>query len=89
MDIALDLLKAPHIGIREFKEKISTLLNQRKTLVVTDRGEPTSVLIPYAEMLELLDIMEEVNDPKTRALVASGRKSVKQGGKGHPVFPKA
>ena len=86
MDIALNLLKAPHIGIREFKERISSLLNQRKTLILTDHGEPSSVLVPYADMLELLDILEEINDPKTRLLIEAGRKSIKQGSKGIPVF---
>jgi prevent-host-death family protein len=86
MDIALNLLKAPHVGIREFKEKISSLLNKRKTLVLTDHGEPASVLIPYADMLELLDILDEINDPKTRSLVGSGRKSIKQGTKGISIF---
>ena len=88
MDIALNLLKAPHVGIREFKEKISSLLNKRKTLVLTDHGQPASVLIPYSDMLELLDILDEINDPKTRTLVESGRKSIKQGAKGVPVFTK-
>ncbi len=57
MDIALNLLKAPHVGVREFKEKISSFLNKRKTLVVTDHGEPTSVLVPYKDMMEILDIL--------------------------------
>lgn len=89
MDIALDLLKAPHVGIREFKERASFLLNKRKTLVVTDRGKPTSVLVSYGDMLELLDVIEEINDPKTLSLVEQGRKSIKQGSKGIPVLPNA
>lgn len=88
MDIALNLLKAPHVGIREFKEKISFLLNKRKTLVLTDHGEPASVLVPYEDMLELLDILDEINDPKVLSLIESGRKSIKQGAKGFPVFPR-
>jgi len=86
MDIALNLLKAPHFGVREFKEKISSLLNKRETLVLTDHGEPTGVLVPYADMLELLDILDEIDDPKTRSLIDSGRKSIKQGAKGIPIF---
>ena len=89
MAMALDLLRAPHIGIREFKDKISSLVNRRKTLILTDHGEPSSVLIPYQDMLELIDILEEIHDPKARSLVTSGRKSVKQGVEGIPVFPRA
>jgi len=63
MDIALNLLKAPHVGVREFKEKVSSFLNKRKTLVVTDHGDPASVLVPYKDMMEILDILE--NTPKS------------------------
>lgn len=88
MAIALSLLKAPHVGVREFKEKISSFLNKGKTLIVTDHGQPTNVLVPYDDMLELMDILEEINDPQTRSLVAIGRKAIKQGAKGIPVFPR-
>ena len=85
MAIALSLLKAPHVGVREFKEKISSFLNKGRTLVVTDHGEPTSVMVPYNDMLELLDILEESDDPEVRYLVAIGRKSIKNGAKGIAV----
>ncbi len=89
MDIALDLLKAPHVGVREFKAKMSSLLDKRRTLVVTEHGEPTSVVVPYQDMMELLDILEEINDPQTRQTIALGRKSIKENVKGIPVFPQA
>ncbi|MBF0533257.1 MAG: type II toxin-antitoxin system prevent-host-death family antitoxin [Candidatus Omnitrophica bacterium] len=86
MNIALDLLGAPHIGVREFKEKFSALLKQKRPLVVTEHGTPTNVVVPYGEMLEILDLIEEINDPATRSLVLAGREAIQKGKKGIPVF---
>ena len=86
MKIVLDLLKADHIGVRELRTNLSRRLKTRKPLVITDHSQPVKVIVPYEDMLELLDILEEINDPKTRRLVALGRKSIKEGAKGIPVF---
>ena len=88
MDIALDLLKAPHVGVRELKENLSGFLKKKRPLVVTEHGAPTRVLVPYDEMVELLDIIEEIDDVETASLVAQGRRAIREGAKGIPVFPK-
>ena len=89
MGIAINLLKAPHVGIRELKEGLSAFLKKSSPVVVTDRGEPTNVILPYEDVVELLDIIEEINDPDTRSLVAEGRQAIKAGKEGVPVFPAA
>ena len=84
MSIATDLLKANRVGIREIKEHLSTrLLNN--ILVITDRGAPVSVNLPYAEVLELTDIIDEILDWETLATVRAGRKAIQEGAKGIPV----
>jgi PHD/YefM family antitoxin component YafN of YafNO toxin-antitoxin module len=86
MDIALDLLKAKHIGVRELKEGLSAFLKKDAPLVVTEHGAPTRVIVPYDEMLELLDILEEIDDTRASSLVAEGRRALREGAKGIPVF---
>ena len=84
MSIAVDLLKTNHVGIRELKGHL-TAKSLKEPLVITDRGIPISVSLPYSDVLELIDILEEVSDPKTMALVREGRQAVKNGAKAIPV----
>lgn len=85
MSIAADLLKADHVGIRDLKENLSKILKKKNPLIVTDRGTPAHVILPYSEMLELLDIIDEIEDRDTLKTVTEGRKAVKAGAKGKPA----
>ncbi len=86
MSIAADLLKANHIEIRDLKEHL-TREYLKETLVITERGIPISVNIPYFDVLELVDILEEISDPKIIALVQEGRHAIKRGAKVIPAAP--
>lgn len=81
MSIATDLLKAEHVGIRDIKEHLSTRL-LKDILVITDRGTPVSVNLPYSDVLELVDIIDEVTDLETMATVSEGRKAIQESAKG-------
>jgi hypothetical protein len=85
MSIATDLLKANHVGIREIKEHLSTRL-LKDILVITDRGRPVSVTLPYLDVLELVDIIDEVTDLETIVLVSEARKAIREGSKGISVI---
>ena len=84
MTTAMDLLKAEHVGVREFKEHVSAD-SLKKITVVTDHGKPISVNLPFDEVLELVDILDELRDHEVLEAVASGRKSIKAGHKGVSV----
>ena len=84
MSIATDLLKTRHVGIRDLKEHLTTEL-LHKPLIITDRGTPVSVNVPYSEMMEFLDILNEIEDTETVLTVQEGRKAIKAGAKGIPV----
>jgi PHD/YefM family antitoxin component YafN of YafNO toxin-antitoxin module len=84
MSIAADLLKADHIGVRDLKTQLSSKL-LGDLLVITDRGKPVSVNLPYSDVLELIDILDELTDPETLAMIAEGRKAIKAGAEGIPV----
>lgn len=85
MSIAIDLLHAPHVGIRDLKENLSRFLKAKKPLVVTDNGTPVDVIIPYPEMLELIDIFDEIQDMEAIKTVQEAREAIRSGAKGIPV----
>lgn len=84
MSIATHLLKAHRVGIRDLKEHLSTK-SLREPLIVTDRGTPVSVNLPYQDVLELLDIIDELSDLATVSTIYKGRIAIRQGARGFPV----
>ena len=74
-----ELMKAKHVGVRDLKTHLSALLDKNKPLVVTERGKPRHFVIPYEEMIEIVDILEEASDPKLVAEVERARNSHKKG----------
>ena len=84
MSISTDLLKADRVGVRDLKEHLSGKF-LRRALVITDRGVPISVNLPYSDVLELTDIVDELLDSRTVADVFSARKAMRHGAKGIDV----
>ncbi len=84
MSIATDLLKADHMGIRDLKEHLSAKLLE-KVLVITDRGAPMSVNLPYSDVLELTDLLDELLDLETIGTIREAREAIKAGAKGVAV----
>ncbi|MFH1379149.1 MAG: hypothetical protein ABII23_02605 [bacterium] len=84
MNISAALLKAEHIGIKDLKEHLSAKYLD-ELLIITDRGDPISVTIPYTDVLEFIDIFEELSDKGTLKMVREGREAIKAGAKGISV----
>ncbi len=84
MSIATNILKSPHVGVRDLKIHLSSFL-KKGSLVVTDRGVPVNVILPYADTIELLDMLDEVTDSETIKTIQEGRKAINAGTKGVPV----
>ena len=84
MSVSTDFLKARHVGVRDFKSHLSKIYLNR-VLVITDRGNPISVNVPYEELLELVDMLDEMSDAETSKTVEEGRKAIRAGAKGVPV----
>lgn len=81
MSVSTDLLKARRIGVRDLKAHLSgAYLN--KVLVITDHGTPVSINVPYEELLELVDLLDEISDAETVETIAEGRRAIKAGAKG-------
>jgi len=85
MTLASILLKAPHIGIRQFKARLSRFLKSRSPLIITEHGAPVEVVIPYAEALEMVDLIDEATDLETLKDIQEGRGAIKKGARGIPV----
>ena len=84
MSVATTLLKADHVGVRDLKEHLSVkVLN--KPLVITERGVPISINLPYSDALELVDLLDEIGDSQTLAIIDEGRKAINTGVKGISV----
>ncbi len=84
MSIATSILKSPHVGIRDLKIHLSSLL-KKGSLIVTERGKPVNVILPYSDMIELLDMLDEITDPETIKTIQEGRKAISTGVKGISV----
>lgn len=84
MSVSTDLLKARKVGVRDFKSHISKNY-LGKIVIVTSDGDPVSVNIPYEELLEMVDILDEITDEETSRIVEEGRRSIRSGAKGLSV----
>ena len=82
---ARKLLGAEHVGVRELRNKLSAYVREESTVIVTKRGTPEKVMLPYEELVELLDIIDELSDPKTLEAVREGREAIDAGADGIPV----
>lgn len=85
MDFAVELIKASHVGIKQMKANITREF-LKNFMVITDRGRPISVNLPYSDVEELVDIFEELSDNVALAAVLEARKARKTGGKGISVL---
>ncbi len=85
MGIVKDVARADHIGVRELRDHAPQYIADGQVYLITRHGRPRKFLVPYEEMAELLDIVDELSDPNTLELVARGRKATAKGGKPVPV----
>ena len=85
MSVMTDIVRAGHIGVKDFRDHAPEYIRDNHVYLVTRHGHPAKFLIPYEEMVELIDIMDELSDPETLKMVADGRKAIARGVKGVPV----
>jgi len=91
MVVARALLNAKNIGVRRLKNKLSYFINKNELFIVTEYGSPAGVYVPYEEMMEIVDVLDELQDKEAIEAVAEGRKAVAAKRKGisvHKIFKK-
>ena len=74
------LLKAKHIGVKSFRTHLSRLVRDQEPYVITYRGHPQDFVIPYDDMVEFIEILEELSNPELLKQIAEGRKDYQKGG---------
>ncbi len=85
MSIATTLLRANHMGVKDFRDHLAEHLKREEMLVVTQHGQPSKVVIDYEDMLELIDILDELQDVDTMNEVVEGKKAITDQTVGIPV----
>ena len=75
-----EMLHATHMGVRELKNNLPSVLHSNKPVVATEHGKPTYFLLPYKEMVEIVEMLEEARDAELVSLVREGRAAYAKGG---------
>lgn len=77
---ATDLLrKAKPVNVREAQAKLSKLIRSKSPSMVLSHGKPVSFLVPYEDMLNLVDTLAELKDKKLLGEIERGRIEYAQG----------
>jgi hypothetical protein len=85
MTTAIELLKAPRIGVRDFKAHLSEKIKSKKLMVLNDRGESKKVVIDYNEFVELLELIGDLQDKELVQLIQEGHSAIEKGERGIDV----
>jgi antitoxin (DNA-binding transcriptional repressor) of toxin-antitoxin stability system len=78
------LRQSKPVNVREAQAGLSRLIRSKKPSLVLSHGKPVSFLVPYEEMLDLLDMLDDLKDRKLLEEIARAR-SEYAGGKEVPA----
>jgi len=73
------LRKAKPVNVRQAQAGLSRLIGTKLPSLVLSHGKPVSFLMPYEEMLDLLDTLEDLKNDKLLKEIAKGRAEYAQG----------
>lgn len=77
---ATDLLrKAKPVNVREAQAQLSRLIRSKLPSMVLSHGKPVSFLVPYDDMLDLVESLEELKDQRLLGEIARARVEYAQG----------
>ena len=69
-----DLLrKAKPVNVREAQAQLSKLIRSKAPSMVLSHGKPVSFLVPYEDMLDLVETIDELKDKKLLEEIARSR----------------
>ncbi len=58
------LRKAKPVSVREAQAKLSQLIRLKSPSMVVSHGKPVSFLVPYEDMLDLVEMLDELKDTR-------------------------
>lgn len=64
MPTLMKVLRAQHIGVRQYRVQLSKQIVNKELNVLTFKGQPMQVVVPYEEMIMLLEKVEAKGDKK-------------------------
>lgn len=73
MTAASILRKAKPVNVREAQARLSQLIKSKSPSMVLSHGKPVSFLVPYEDMLDLLDTLQELKDTTLLQEIARAR----------------
>jgi len=77
---AINLLrKAKPVNLREAQSQLSELIKSKEISLFLSHGKPVSFLVPYEDMLDLVETLDELQDKKILQEITQARKDYAQG----------
>ena len=73
------LRKAKPVNVREAQAHLSKLIRSKSPSMVLSHGKPVSFLVPYEDMLDLVETLDELKDKKLLGEIERARKDYAQG----------
>ena len=73
------LRKAKLVNVREAQAQLPKLIKSKSPSIVLSHGKPVSFLVPYEDMLDLVETLDELQDKKLLQEIARSRKDYAQG----------
>ncbi len=73
------LQKANAVDVREAQAQLSILIRSKTPSKILLGGKPVSVLVPYEDMLNLVEVLDELTDDKFLGEIKRARKEYAQG----------
>jgi antitoxin (DNA-binding transcriptional repressor) of toxin-antitoxin stability system len=73
------LRKAKPVNVREAQAHLSKLIRSKSPSMVLSHGKPVSFLVPYEDMLDLVEALDELKDKKLLGEIERARTEYAQG----------
>ncbi len=70
---------AKPVKVRDAQAQLSKLIRSKSPTVVLSHGKPVSFLVPYEDMLNLVDTLNELKDKKLLAEIERARTEYARG----------
>ncbi len=67
------LRNAKPVNVREAQARLSKLIRSKSPSMVLSHGKPVSFLVPYEDMLDLVETLDELKDKKLLGEIARAR----------------
>ena len=73
------LRKAKPVNVRQAQAQLSRLIRSKSPSMVLSHGKPVSFLVPYEDMLDLVETLDELKDMKLLGEIGRARTEYAKG----------